>query len=194
MVLGKILRIGASRSVSLLTRNSQGNPTLQLEGTITYKGEQMAIDSCESRGYFERQTGSFGISGGHWGFWLYLSNGLFVHGWVVTPTIENPAGQEAWATVWHPNGITEVLEVDNTTDAWNVFQSEAGKNYFQDFRLDLSQRQASFNMHQLIKEGEITPLPDTRGYNISETYGQGDGVWEGQNVTWWGHIEQLSYW
>ncbi|KAI6778733.1 uncharacterized protein J7T54_000767 [Emericellopsis cladophorae] len=205
---GKNLYIGGNGGVALGPRGSNdysvlipgwswywGNPTLHLEGTITFEGEKLEIDCAESRGYFERQTGNFGISGGHWGFWLYLSNGLFVHGWVVTPTIENPAGKEAWATVWHPNGMTEVLEVDNTTSAWNIWKSEAtGNNYFQDFRLDLSQRQASINLHQLIRKSEITPLPDTRGYNITEAYGQGDGIWEGQNVTWWGHIEQLSYW
>ncbi|CAN9213646.1 unnamed protein product [Alternaria alternata] len=180
-----------------LTRYSWywGNPTLKLEGTITVDGEELQIDSDQSRGYFERQWGEFGIAGGHYGYWLYLSNGILIHGWVVGPTVEEPYGIPAWATIWHPNGIHEVLEVDNTTKGLNPWTSEySGNNYFQDVELNLSQRNASFNIHQVIKNGELGPLPGTKGYNISEAYAQGDGIWENERVTFYGHLEQLSYW
>jgi hypothetical protein len=158
-------------------------------------GEELQIDSDQSRGYFERQWGEFGIAGGHYGYWLYLSNGILIHGWVVGPTVEKPFGIPAWATIWHPNGIHEVLEVDNTTKGLNPWTSEySGNNYFQDVELNLSQRNASFNIHQVIKNGEVGPLPGTEGYNISEAYAQGDGVWENEHVTFYGHLEQLSYW
>jgi hypothetical protein len=173
----------------------QGNPALRLNGTITIDGKEKQIDYERSRGYLERQSGEFGISGGHWGYWLYLSNGIFVHGWVVGPTVEKPFGVPAWATVWHPNGIHEVLEVGNTTIASDVWKSEYnGKKYFQNFQLDLPTRGASFKIHQAIKKSEIRPLPETSGYNITEAYAQGKGIWEGEEVTFYGHAEQLSYW
>ncbi|RYN15632.1 hypothetical protein AA0115_g12929 [Alternaria tenuissima] len=211
--MGKNLYIGGAGGVTISPKNGGnsnqndyrtlvpgyswywGNPTLKLEGAITVGGEKLVIDSDQSRGYFERQWGEFGIAGGHYGYWLYLSNGILIHGWVVGPTVEKPFGIPAWATIWHPNGIHEVLEVDNTTKGLNPWTSEySGNNYFQDVELNLSQRNASFNIHQVIKNGEVGPLPGTEGYNISEAYAQGDGVWENEHVTFYGHLEQLSYW
>lgn len=155
----------------------------------------MEIDHRQSRGYFERQWGQFGIAGGHYGYWLYLSNGLMVHGWVVSPTVDEPFGVPAWATIWHPNGLHEVVEVDNTTRAFDIWKSEySGHNYFTEFVLKLNCRNARFNIHQLIKKSELRALPGTQGYNITEAYGYGEGVWDGQNVTFYGHIEQLSFW
>ncbi|KAG2024240.1 hypothetical protein GB937_003887 [Aspergillus fischeri] len=172
-----------------------GNPTLRLNGTLTVNGEEIAIDCDQSRGYFERQWGEFGISGGHYGYWLYLSNGLMIHGWVVGPTIEQPFGVPAWATVWHPNGVHEVVEVGKNTTAFDVWKSEySGLDYFKQVKLDIPTRQARFNIHQLIRESELRPLSGTDGYNISEAYAQGEGVWEGEHVTFFGHLEQLSYW
>ena len=180
---------------SLTVPSLQGNPTLRLNGTITIHGEEIAIDHNHSRGYFERQWGEFGISGGHYGYWLYLSNGLMIHGWVVGPTMEQPFGVPAWATVWHPNGVHEVVEVGKSTTAFDVWKSEySGLDYFKQVELDIPSRQARFDIHQLIRESELRPLSGTDGYNISEAYAQGQGVWEGESVTCFGHLEQLSFW
>jgi hypothetical protein len=180
---------------SLTVPSLQGNPTLRLNGTITIDGEEIAIDHNHSRGYFERQWGEFGISGGHYGYWLYLSNGLMIHGWVVAPTVEQPFGVPAWATVWHPNGVHEVVEVGKNTTAFDVWKSEySGLDYFKQVELDIPSRQAKFDIHQLIRESELRPLSGTDGYNISEAYAQGQGVWEGEPVTFFGHLEQLSFW
>jgi hypothetical protein len=60
---------------------------------------------------------------------------------------------------------------------------------------DDSQRDASFTLlHQVIKNGEISPLPGTKGCKINEAHAQGEGVWEKKHVTFYGHLEQLSYW
>ncbi|KAH7033968.1 hypothetical protein B0J12DRAFT_582451 [Macrophomina phaseolina] len=172
-----------------------GNPTLRLNGTLTVADEALEIDHAQSFGYFERQWGQFGISGGHFALWIYLSNGLMIHTWVVGPTVEHPYGVPAWATVWHSNGVHEVLPVDNTSRAFDIWKSEfSGANYFTKFVLNLSTRNATLNMEQAIREGELTPLPGTEGYNITEAYGQGEGTWEGEEVQFFGHIEQLSYW
>ncbi|PCD21107.1 hypothetical protein AU210_016533 [Fusarium oxysporum f. sp. radicis-cucumerinum] len=204
---GKNLYIGGNGGVTLSSPGNDfrelvpgyswywGNPTLRLSGTINIDGKDVEIDHGKSRGYFERQSGEFGISGGHWGYWLYLSNGIFIHGWVVGATVERPYSTPAWATVWHPNGIHEVLEVGNTTTATDVWKSPvSGKNYFQNFKLDLPSREASFHIHQAIKKSELRPLPGSDGYQITEAYSQGHGVWEGEKVTFYGHTEQLSYW
>ncbi|EXK78456.1 hypothetical protein FOQG_16865 [Fusarium oxysporum f. sp. raphani 54005] len=204
---GKNLYIGGNGGVTLSSPGNDfrelvpgyswywGNPTLRLSGTINIDGKDVEIDHGKSRGYFERQSGEFGISGGHWGYWLYLSNGIFIHGWVVGATVERPYSTPAWATVWHPNGIHEILEVGNTTTATDVWKSPvSGKNYFQNFKLDLPSREASFHIHQAIKKSELRPLPGSDGYQITEAYSQGHGVWEGEKVTFYGHTEQLSYW
>ncbi|KAJ5821920.1 uncharacterized protein N7525_011204 [Penicillium rubens] len=204
---GKNLYIGGGGGITLSSDDNDfrriipgyswywGNPTLRLNGTITIDGEEIAVDHDQSRGYFERQWGEFGISGGHYGYWLYLSNGLMIHGWVVSPTTEQPFGVPAWATVWHPNGVHEVVEVGKNTTAFDVWKSEySGRNYFNQVELDIPSRQARFDIHQLIRESEVRPLSGTDGYNISEAYAQGQGVWEGEPVTFFGHLEQLSFW
>ncbi|KAJ6018551.1 hypothetical protein N7522_002015 [Penicillium canescens] len=153
---GNNLYIGGGGGITLL---SDGNDF----------GESYLGTPGYSRGYFERQWGEFGISGGHYGYWLYLSNGLMVHKWVVGPTVE------------HPNGVHEVVEVGRNTTAFNV-------------NLDIPSRQARLDINQLIRESELRPLPGANGYNISEAYAQGEGVWEGELVKFYGHLEQLSFW
>ncbi|KAJ9413261.1 hypothetical protein QL093DRAFT_2512296 [Fusarium oxysporum] len=181
---GKNLYIGGNGGVTLSSPGNDfrelvpgyswywGNPTLRLSGTINIDGKDVIGDT---------------------GF--TLSNGIFIHGWVVGATVERPYSTPAWATVWHPNGIHEVLEVGNTTTATDVWKSPvSGKNYFQNFKLDLPSREASFHIHQAIKKSELRPLPGSDGYQITEAYSQGHGVWEGEKVTFYGHTEQLSYW
>lgn len=172
----------------------QGNPTMRVDGTLTVNGQPTEIDYENSFAFFERQSGIFDIPGGHLGFWLYLSNGVMAHCWTLAPTPEGTLSKRAWATIWHPNGLHEVVEVDSSSHALGKWVStKTGLSYFSKFILSLSTRGASFEIEQSAKYSEVTPAGGYHGYNITEGYGQGTGTWEGKNVTFFGHVEQLSF-
>jgi hypothetical protein len=167
---------------------------MRVDGTINVEGEDVAIDYDQSFAFFERQSGTFSIPGGHVGFWLYLSNGVMVHCWTLAPTLEGTLGKPAWVTLWHPNGLHEVVEVDaNSTVSDTWVSPYSGLTYFSKFFLSLSTRNASFNIEQSARFSEATPSGGYFGYNITEGYGQGTGTWEGEDITFFGHVEQLSF-
>ena len=152
--------------------------------------DALSIDTAQSFGWFERQWGVFGLSG-YYAFWLYLSNGLMIHSWILAPTLEMGYGEPAFATVWHPDGLHEVVAVDPSTRAWDIWTSNfSGKKYFNKFLFDLEAHNTSLYVTQTIGESELTPRQG--GYNISEAYCQGEGKWDGKEVTFFGHVEQLS--
>jgi hypothetical protein len=172
----------------------QANPTLRVDGELTVDGVPVEIDRTESFAFFERQSGTFRIPGGHLGFWLYLSNGIMIHCWTLAPTLEGTLSQRAWATVWHPDGLHEVAEIGPASRALNRWVSSlSGLIYFTDFILDIPTRNSSLNIAQSAKLSEATPAKGYEGYNITEAYGQGYGIWEGEEVTFFGHVEQLSF-
>nr|XP_036589630.1 uncharacterized protein CTRU02_00384 [Colletotrichum truncatum]KAF6801635.1 hypothetical protein CTRU02_00384 [Colletotrichum truncatum] len=171
-----------------------GNPTMRVNGTIEIDGRSEAIDYDNSFAFFERQSGVFGIPGGHLGFWLYLSNGIMIHTWTLAPTTDGTLNERAWATVWHPDGLHEVVEIAGTSRALEKWVSPVtGLNYFSQFRIDMPTRNASFQIQQYPAKGEVTAGKGYKGYNITEAYGQGTGTWDGQNVSFFGHVEQLSF-
>ncbi|KAI9738282.1 MAG: hypothetical protein M1834_008780 [Cirrosporium novae-zelandiae] len=155
---------------------------MRLNGTITIGGEALQKTMMNPSAFLS-------VNG------LYLSNGLMIHSWIVGPTMEVPYGVPAFATVWHPNGLHEVVPVDSTSNASDIWTSNfSGKKYFNNFVFGLSARNASLNIKQIVINGDVSPLPGTQGYNISEAYGQGEGVWDGEEVQFFGHVEQLSEW
>ncbi|KAH8742719.1 hypothetical protein F5883DRAFT_668053 [Diaporthe sp. PMI_573] len=172
-----------------------GNPTLRVDGKIMIDGTYVEIDTTQSIGFFERQTGTFGIPGGHLGFWLYLSNGIMVHCWQLAPTKDGTLSNRAWATIWHSSGLHEVVEISsNTSRAANPYVSvKSGLTYFRSFFLDVPTRNATFNIEQSATHSEASPAAGYPGYNITEAYGQGSGTWDGEDVTFFGHVEQLSF-
>ncbi|KAH6662235.1 hypothetical protein B0J14DRAFT_687190 [Halenospora varia] len=152
------------------------NPTMRLNGTLTVNGEVLQVDYNQSFAYMERQTGTFDLSG-YYAFWLYLSNGLMIHSWVVGPTLDVPYGVPSFATVWYPSGLHEVVSVDPTSTASDIWISNStGKTYFNKFVFNLSAKNASLTIEQAVRNRELGPLPGTQGYIISEAYGQGSGV------------------
>lgn len=165
---------------------------MRLNGTLTVNGEVLQVDYNQSFAYMERQAGTFDLSG-YYAFWLYLSNGLMIHSWVVGPTLDVPYGVPSFATVWYPNGLHEVVSVDPTSTASDIWISNSTrKTYFNKFVFNLSAKNASLTIEQAVRNRELGPLPGTQGYTISEAYGQGSGVWDGEEVQFFGHIEQLS--
>ncbi|KAH6651502.1 hypothetical protein BKA67DRAFT_330691 [Truncatella angustata] len=99
------------------------------------------------------QMGTYGIGTGYLAFWLYCSNGLVIHSWALSPSSEGDFGSPAWATVWHPNGLHEVVAVDadsNASDPW--WSPYSGKKYFNKFNFNLSMRNASFYIEQSVRE------------------------------------------
>lgn len=117
-----------------------------------------------------------------------------IHSWSLAPTPEGELSQRGWVTIWHPNGLHEVVEIDPSSRALDKWVStKTGLSYFSKFELILSTRGASFTVEQSAKYSEVTPAEGYHGYNITEGYGQGTGTWDGENVTFFGHVEQLSF-
>jgi hypothetical protein len=167
---------------------------MRINGTINVDNQTQRINSNQSFAWFERQTGFFGIPGGHLGFWLYLSNGIMLHVWTLAPDIEGNLSQRAWATVWHPDGLHEVVEIGDASKACDRWTSPTTRlNYFSRFQLSIPSKNATFSVQQYPAHGEVTAGKGYDGYNITEAYGQGSGVWSGENVTFFGHVEQLSF-
>ncbi|GME37622.1 putative mucin-1 (muc-1) protein [Neofusicoccum parvum] len=171
-----------------------GNPNLRVEGTITLNGRDVEIDSSNSFGFLERQWGNMQLRNWYL-YWIYLSNGVFLHVWINEPTLDGfNVDDISIATVWYPNGVHEVLPVDNTTTAWDTSRSpKTGKLYFNEFQLNLSSRNSSIRVTKPIRDTVLIPLADYGSLlNVSEAYIQGEGFWEGQPVEVFGHLEQIS--
>ncbi|OJD30432.1 mucin-1 (muc-1) protein [Diplodia corticola] len=174
-----------------------GNPHLRVSGSIKVDGQDVQIDSTQSTGFFERQWGVMQLR--NWYLhWLYLSNGVVLHIWINEPSTTGAPTSDsiAVASVWYPNGASEVLPVDDTTSAWDAVRDpESGYLYFSEYRIDLLQAKNA-SLHVTRHGGldaVLKPLGNISGMlNVSEAYAQGDGTWNGEQVQIWGHVEQIS--
>ncbi|CRK41046.1 hypothetical protein BN1723_015846, partial [Verticillium longisporum] len=171
------------------------NPTTRLTGTITVDGKSANIDPAQSYALFERQWGNFHIGKGYYALWFYLETGEVLISWNMEPDV-NGVSRTAFASVWHPNGLHEMIPVGPESRASEVSTSPAtGLKYFNRFFLDLPARDADFTFHKWIPDAELTPtLPEQKNQyiTISESYGEGTGRWNGKQVKLQGHVEQLS--
>ena len=167
---------------------------MRISGNITVKGKELQIDPKQSFGFLERQWGQMELRNWYL-YWLYLSNGIFLHAWINEPTLGGIDPNEiAVVTIWHPNGAHEVLPVDTTSRAWDPERNErTGKLYFNEFELNLSTRNASLRVTKFARDALLHPIADYPGMlNVSEAYAQGQGTWEGEPVEIFGHVEQTS--
>ena len=102
----------------------------------------------------------------------------------------------AFASVWHPNGRHEMLPVGPKSRASDIEASpETGLEYFNKFFLYLPARDACFTCTKWVRDGELIPgLPEQRDkyITISELYGEGTGFWDGKELRFHDHVEQLS--
>ena len=108
----------------------------------------------------------------------------------------NGESKIAFASVWHLNGRHEMLPVGPKSQASDIEASpETGLKYFNNFFLDLPARDASFTFNKWVRDGELIPGPPEQRdkyITISESYGEGIGSWDGKEVRFHGHVEQLS--
>ncbi|KAF7557642.1 hypothetical protein G7Z17_g617 [Cylindrodendrum hubeiense] len=170
------------------------NPHLTVTGTITLDGTPVKIDTKKSFGMLERQYGAFDVSTkGFYLFWAYLPNGIVVQVWVISPR-KDGTGASSMATIWHPNGLHEVVPVDmSATRAWDPSVSKiTGRQYFNKFKVALTARNAFFSFEKPIRDAEVRPAAGQSGIIISESYCEGTIVWEGESLPWFGHCEELS--
>ncbi|KAL6401358.1 hydroxyneurosporene synthase (CrtC) [Ilyonectria robusta] len=171
------------------------NPTTRLTGTLTINGKCAKINPDESYALFERQWGNFGIGEGYYALWFYLETGEVLISWCMTPDLDGIT-KVAFASVWHPNGLHEMIPVGPKTRPSDISTSPTtGLKYFNKFYLDLPARNASFTFEKWCRDGELTPiLPEQkdRCITISESYGEGVAQWNNQEIKMQGHVEQLS--
>ncbi|KAM6530432.1 hypothetical protein FALCPG4_008560 [Fusarium falciforme] len=169
------------------------NPTTRLEGTLTVDGEEHRIDTEKSFALFERQWGNFHIGAGYWALWFYLETGEVVISWGMEPTSDGKV-ETSFASIWHPNGIHEMIPVGSETRGSDISMSAAtGLKYFNHFFIDLPARNASFTFKKWFRNAELVPDPPELKYiTISESYGEGTAMWNGNEVKLFGHAEQLS--
>ncbi|KAF5658376.1 hydroxyneurosporene synthase [Fusarium circinatum] len=171
------------------------NPTTRLTGNLVIDGKEMEIDTEQSYALFERQWGNFHIGKGYYALWFYLETGEVLISWCMEPTPDG-VSKIAFASVWHPNGRHEMLPVGPKSRASDVSVSpRTGLKYFNKFLLDLPSRNAHFTFEKWVRDGELLPtLEEQRDkyITISESYGEGTGLWDDKNVRIQGHVEQLS--
>ncbi|KAJ3342028.1 hypothetical protein HDU93_003550 [Gonapodya sp. JEL0774] len=169
------------------------NPTTRIAGTLEVDGTVHKIDPDHSFALFERQWGNFHIGAGYWALWLWLETGEVIISWGMAPTLDGRV-KTSFASVWHPNGIHEMIPVGPETRGSDVSTSSVtGLKYFNRVLLDLPARNASFTINKWFRDGELTPTPPTQQYiTISESYSEGVGRWNGKDVKFFGHVEQLS--
>ncbi|KPM41689.1 hypothetical protein AK830_g4867 [Neonectria ditissima] len=88
------------------------------------------------------------------------------------------------ATIWHPNGLHEVVSVDmSATPAWDPSISKAtGREYFNKFKVALTTRNAFFSFEKPIRDAEVKSAPGQTGLIISESYCEGTVKWEGKTL------------
>lgn len=164
---------------------------MKLDGTIIINDTVLAIDPSQSFAFMERQWGHYSMQKGYLAFWLYLSNGILVHSWILDPE-RTGYGVPAIASIWHPNGAHEVLPIDSNTQAWGAWKSPKTRySYFSKFLLSISTRKSTLTVEKLVASSEVSPAGNsTDGIIISESYCQGNGTWEGKPVSIYGHVEQ----
>lgn len=101
----------------------------------------------------------------------------------------------AFASVWHPNGLHEMIPVGPDTRFSGAHTSPAtGLTYFTTFFLDLPARNACFTFNKWFQDGELEPVEEQKNkyITIMESYGEGKGQWGGEGVKFYGHVEQLQ--
>ncbi|KAF4450994.1 hypothetical protein FALBO_16403, partial [Fusarium albosuccineum] len=171
------------------------NPTTRINGTLTIDGKTHRIDPAQSYSLFERQWGDFGTGQGYYALWFYLETGEVLISWSMLPN-EAGVSKIAFASVWHPNGLHEMIPVGPKSRAWDISKgSVTGYKYFNQFFLDLPARDASFSFQKWVRDAELVQeLPEQLHtyINISESYGEGTARWNGKKVKFQGHVEQLS--
>ncbi|KAF4965912.1 hypothetical protein FSARC_6337 [Fusarium sarcochroum] len=170
------------------------NPHLKVKGTITLDGTPVSIDGDQSFGLLERQYGAFDVATkGFYLFWAYLPDGIVVQVWVISPRNDG-TGPSGMATIWHPNGVHEVIPVDmSATRAWDTSVSDVtGRLYFNKFKVALTTRNALFTFQVPIRDAEVRPAKGQPGLIISESYCEGLVEWDGETLPWFGHCEELS--
>jgi hypothetical protein len=173
---------------------AQANPHVQVEGTITLDGKPVSIDTSQSFGLLERQYGAFDVKReGFYLFWAYLPNGIVVQVWVISPRADG-SGPSGMATIWHPDGLHEVAAVDmSATRAWDASVSTAtGREYFNKFKVTLATRNITFDFEKSIRDAELRPAQGKAGVIVSESYCEGTVRWDGEDLPWFGHCEELS--
>jgi len=171
---------------------SKANPNTQVSGTLTIDGTKHEIDPKESFSLFERQWRNFGIGKGYYLLWLFLESGEVLCSWSLEPELDGTS-KIAFASIWHPNGLHEMIPVGPNSVASDLSTSEkTGVKYFNKFVLDLPTRNAEFRFEKWVREAEITPAVEQRYIVISESYGEGTGRFNGKDVRVHGHVEQLS--
>jgi len=170
----------------------QANPNTRVSGTLSVDGTVHKIDPKESFALFERQWGNFGIGKGYYLLWLFLKTGEVLCSWSLEPELDGTA-KIAFASIWHPNGLHEMIPVGPNSKAEDIsISSKTGVKYFNKFFLDLPARDASFTFTKWIREAEITPTVEQRYIIISESYGEGTARFNGRDLRVHGHVEQLS--
>ncbi|KAF5649075.1 hydroxyneurosporene synthase [Fusarium tjaetaba] len=171
------------------------NPTTRLTGKLVIDENEMEIDTKQSYALFERQWGNFHIGKGYYALWFYLETGEVLISWCMEPTPDG-VSKIAFASVWHPNGRHEMLPVGPKSRASDISVSHrTGLKYFNSFFLDLPCRNAHFTFEKWVRDGELIPaLEEQRDkyITISESYGEGTGMWDEKQVLIQGHVEQLS--
>ncbi|PNP77005.1 hypothetical protein FNYG_09618 [Fusarium nygamai] len=158
-------------------------------------GKEMEIDTEQSYALFERRWGNFHIGKGYYALWFYLETGEVLISWCMEPTPDG-VSKIAFASVWHPNGRHEMLPVGPKSRASNISISpRTGLKYFNKFFLDLPSRNAHFTFDKWVRDGELNPAMEEQRdeyITISESYGEGSGMWDDKQVLIQSHVEQLS--
>ncbi|OAL47386.1 hypothetical protein IQ07DRAFT_646338 [Pyrenochaeta sp. DS3sAY3a] len=170
------------------------NPTTRVTGTITVDGIEQEIDTEKSFSLFERQWGNFQCGKGYVALWFFLESGEVVISWCMEPDAEG-VSRISFASIWSPNGLHQTLPVGPNSKFTGVHISvETGLQYFTKFFLDLPAIDSNFTFEKWFKDGELEPIPEQKGryITIMESYGEGTGRYNGKDITFHGHVEQLQ--
>ncbi|RTE72426.1 hypothetical protein BHE90_013158 [Fusarium euwallaceae] len=169
------------------------NPTTRIAGHLSINGEEHEIDSDASFALFERQWGNFTCRPLYFALWGWLESGEVFIVWGLAPDIEGQFSQ-AFASFWHPNGLHEMIPVGPESRCSDISVSSAtGVKYFNHFFIDLPARNASIKLKKWIRDAELLPEPPLKEYiTISESYAEGTVFWNGKEVSFFGHVEQLG--
>lgn len=87
-----------------------------------------------------------------------------------------------------------MLGIEDLSDFSVTERNErTGKLYFNKFELMFSTRNASLRVTKFARDALLHPIANYPGVlNVSEAYAQGQGIWEGEPVEIFGHVEQIS--
>lgn len=114
-----------------------------------------------------------------------------MHTWALAPDV-NGHTSSTISTVLHPDGRHEVLAVDFTSGSGLWVSEKTGRNYFTEFEVGSSTAKTRLRVRQHSQEGTEARPDSGEGIIVSESYVEGEGIWEGEPVQFFGHMEQLS--